>query len=203
MAQILLASASPRRAELLQQLGVGFDVAPANIDETSKVHETPLAYVRRMALTKAEVGVAAGSSAVLAADTIVVAPHSGSALGSSGYRKNRHGRILGKPTGVAQASQMLCALSDQTHQVYTAVAVRMGVQQAFACVCTHVSFRSVSSQEARAYWNTGEPVDKAGGYGIQGVGGNFVKKIDGSYTNVVGLPLYETACLLRALRLLD
>ena len=190
MATIRLASASPRRAQLLTELGVDFVVAPANIDERRAPPETPLAYVRRMALTKAAVGVAQApsdaASAVLAADTIVLAG----------------GRVLGKPLDEKDAQAMLLDLSDQTHQVYTAVAIRLGVKQAYACVCTDVSFRSVSIQEASAYWSTGEPVDKAGGYGIQGAASKFVKKIDGSYTNVVGLPLYETRCLLRALQVL-
>ena len=190
MAAIRIASASPRRAQLLTELGIDFVVAPADIDERRHPPETPLTYVRRMALTKASVGVAQApsdlSTAVLAADTIVV----------------RGGRVLGKPIDESDAVGMLLDLSDLTHQVYTAVAIRRGVQQGFACVCTDVSFRSVSMQEARAYWSTGEPVDKAGGYGIQGAASKFVKKINGSYTNVVGLPLYETRCLLRALQVL-
>lgn len=209
MKQILLASASLRRAELLAQLGVEFVVAPADIDERCYAGESALAYVRRMALTKAAIGgrrnPAAAANGVLAADTIVVcgaASYSPSALADRG-KGLAGGRILGKPADERQAVDMLSTLSNRTHQVYTALAVSAGVQQGFACVCTDVSFRSVSSQEARAYWDTGEPADKAGGYGIQGAGSKFVNKIYGSYTNVVGLPLFETACILRALQLLD
>jgi len=200
MATILLASASPRRAELLAQLGVKFNVEPMNIDERRNAREAPIAYVSRMARAKAAAAInhlehySGARQAVLAADTIVVA-------GAS--ERDARGRVLGKPRDASHAVQMLCDLGDRTHQVYTAVAVRFGVQQAFVCVCTDVRFRSVSMQEARAYWSTGEPADKAGGYGIQGAAIKFVNKIDGSYTNVVGLPLFETRCALRALQLLD
>ena len=200
MVAIVLASASPRRAELLAQLGVEFRVAPMDIDEQRNAYEPPIAYVGRMAREKAAAATrqnelnGEGPQAVLAADTIVVA-------GACAHQVA--GRVLGKPRDASHAVQMLCDLSDRTHQVYTAVAVRFGVQQAFVCVCTDVRFRSVSMQEARAYWGTGEPADKAGGYGIQGAAIEFVKKIDGSYSNVVGLPLFETRSALRALQLLD
>ena len=183
---LVLASASPRRTQLLFELGFLHEVRPANIDETPLPGEQPLAYVRRMAATKARAGVMAldsGQRAVLAADTIVLLDN----------------QILGKPRDEADGLRMIDLLSGRTHQVATAVCLREGVRQSAACVVVDVQFRSVSLQEARAYWATGEPSDKAGGYGIQGVAAQFVSKIDGSYTGVIGLPLTETLALLGSL----
>lgn len=183
---LILASASPRRTQLLQELGVAHVVRPADIDETPRAGEPALSYVRRMAATKAAAGVAlAGGGAVLAADTIVVA----------------QGQILGKPRDRRDGLAMLARLSGCTHQVATAVCLRDGVRQSAACVTTRVSFRSVSVQEAEGYWATGEPKDKAGGYGIQGAAANFVSRVDGSYSSVIGLPLVETRALLCSLGL--
>jgi len=189
---VILASASPRRTELLTSLGVAHQVLPADIDETPYGSESALAYVRRMAVTKARtISVQVGSSSdsteeaqslnptILAADTIVVAD----------------GAILGKPQGEQDGLAMIARLSGRTHQVVTAVCLCHGVRQAAVSVCTDVSFRSVSLQEARGYWASGEPLDKAGGYGIQGSAARFVSKIDGSYTGVIGLPLVETRAL--------
>ena len=183
---LILASASPRRTQLLSELGFVHEVRPANIDETPLPGERPLAYVRRMAAAKARAGVMTLDSAgraVLAADTIVLVDE----------------QILGKPRDEADAMRMLGLLSGRTHQVATAVCLREGVRQSAACVVVDVQFRSVSLQEARAYWATGEPSDKAGGYGIQGAAAQFVNKIDGSYTGVIGLPQTETLALLASL----
>lgn len=187
-ATIILASASPRRTQLLTELGIEHEVQPADIDETPDSLEPPLVYVQRMAATKALAGStrAGGAAAVLAADTIVVAD----------------GLILGKPVDEPHALEMLARLSGRTHQVVTAVCLRHGVRQSAALVSTQVSFRSVSLQEASAYWLSGEPRDKAGGYGIQGAAAAFVSKVDGSYTGVIGLPMVETRALFRAMGLL-
>ncbi len=181
---LILASASPRRTQLLDQLGVAHKVAPAAIDETPHPFEDPVAYVQRMAITKANVGLLqAQSSPVLAADTLVVS----------------NGLLLGKPADRDEGLRMLARLSGRTHQVYTAVCLLRGQQRACTWVCTEVNFRSVSMQAAQAYWDLEAPLDKAGGYGIQGSAIGFVKKIEGSISNVVGLPLAETLVLLEAL----
>jgi len=195
-APVILASASPRRTQLLTQLGIAHKVQPANIDETPEPREAALAYVQRMAATKALAGseraldqakLRQPSPAVLAADTIVVVD----------------GAILGKPLDEQDGQAMLGRLSGRTHQVVTAVCLRHGVRQAAAMVSTSVTFRSVSLQEARGYWATGEPQDKAGGYGIQGAAAEYVSKIAGSYTGVIGLPLVETRALFYSLGLLS
>ncbi len=194
-AAVILASASPRRTQLLSELGIAHEVAPADIDETPRSQEPALVYVQRMAVTKAQAGntqagARLGSSqrgipAVLAADTIVVADD----------------LILGKPADEQHGLEMLARLSGRTHKVVTAVCLQHGVRQAAALVSTQVSFRSVSLQEARGYWASGEPRDKAGGYGIQGAAAAFVSNIDGSYSGVIGLPLVETRALFLSLGL--
>lgn len=180
--ELVLASASPRRRELLAILGVQYRVAPADIDETPLPDEAASRYVQRMALQKAQAGLRESGPAavVLGADTTVVVD----------------GRILGKPLDRADALRMLAVLSGRAHQVYSAVAVcgAGGCHEALSS--TEVTFREVSAAEAAAYWETGEPADKAGAYGIQGLGSVFVSRISGSYTGVVGLPLFETAQLL-------
>ena len=178
---LVLASASPRRRELLGVLGVEFSVAPADIDEAVLPGEMPEAYVRRMALTKAQAGyAAAGDAAVLGSDTAVV-------IGD---------RILGKPVDRDDAVAMLTGLSGRTHRVMSAVALLDGAGCSEALSITDVTFRELTAAEAARYWATGEPADKAGAYGIQGRGAVFVSEIRGSYSGVVGLPLYETALLL-------
>jgi septum formation protein len=181
--KLILASASPRRRELLAQLDIPFRVQPTDTDESVQQGEQPEAYVQRMAREKAAAGqLAAGSTVcVLGADTAVI-------LG---------GRILGKPRDKADALDMLSSLSDQMHRVLSGVALTDGTRIYEILSSTEVTFGPVSAQAAAAYWDTGEPVDKAGGYAIQGRGAVFVKHIVGSYTGVVGLPLYETAELLR------
>ncbi|OZB11880.1 MAG: septum formation protein Maf [Marinobacter sp. 34-60-7] len=181
MAELILASASPRRAELLTQMGVRFDVRPADIDETVADDESPGAYVERLAREKAlAVAATQAGAVVLGSDTTVVLD----------------GVILGKPTSAEDAEAMLDRLSGQTHQVMTGIAVVSGQQCCSDVVVTDVTFRALSREEIRAYVASGEPMDKAGAYGIQGLGGVFVAHLNGSYSSVVGLPLYETARLL-------
>lgn len=178
--QLILASASPRRGELLKQIGISYLSQPVNIDETPLAGETARQYVLRMAAEKA----AAGSKRdddlpVLACDTAVIL----------------NDRILGKPKDQQDALAMLAALSGNTHQVYSAVSL-LEKQHRQSLSITEVLFRELKESEIAAYWQTGEPVDKAGGYAIQGMGAQFVKQIKGSYSGVVGLPLYETTVLL-------
>lgn len=179
---LILASQSPRRAELLTQLGVQFSQYSADIDETPKQGEKPSDYVLRMAQEKSAAGwqKSPKQNIVLGADTCVVA----------------QGQILGKPQNQVDASRMLNLMSEQTHQVLTAVAVTSQQQKKSVMVTTEVTFGILSQGLIDWYWKTGEPQDKAGGYGIQGLGGQFVKQINGSYSAVVGLPLYETKLLL-------
>lgn len=179
---LFLASTSPRRRELLTQLGLRFDVLAADVDETHLPGETPEAYVRRLAIAKAQAGAAqAGSSAlVIGADTTVT----------------RHGHVLAKPGSREDAFAMWSLLSGGEHEVLTGVAVAGEGRVEATVVSTRVSFRDISPAEMEAYWASGEPADKAGAYAIQGRGAVFVSGISGSYSNVVGLPLSETAALL-------
>ncbi len=181
-ADLVLASASPRRSALLAGIGVRFAVVPAQLDETPEPAELPRDYVARLALAKARAVAAAtgGALPVLGADTTVVCD----------------GRLLGKPVSEADAVAMLMALSGRTHQVFTAVALVRGATAAGVLVETAVTFRELSAAECRAYWRSGEPADKAGGYALQGMGGVFVTRIEGSYSGVVGLPVAETYKLL-------
>lgn len=186
---LLLASQSPRRAELLKQIGVPFNQCPVNIDETVLSHESPEEYVQRMAQEKSNLGFnrAGVQNIVLGSDTIVVA----------------QGNILGKPKDKADAIRMLSILSDYTHQVFTAVTITSAKQQKTIVVETKVCFGPLTTQQMAWYWQTGEPQDKAGSYGIQGVGGQFVKHIKGSYSAVVGLPLYQTRMLLTEFEIIN
>lgn len=186
MPQLLLASASPRRAELLRQFGLRFRVVAAAVEEGARAGESPRDYALRIALEKARAGAAQASPAeaqlpVLGADTDVVLD----------------GRILGKPGGRDEALAMLAALSDREHEVFSAVALVAGRREARVLSVTRVRFGPISPSQAAAYWDSGEPADKAGAYGIQGLGAAFVRGIEGSYSGVVGLPLYETVNLLR------
>lgn len=186
-ALIYLASQSPRRAELLHQLGIGHRVLVPDVNEAVLPRETPEDYVQRLARIKAEVAAMRVRERrmkelpVLAADTSVI-------LGR---------RILGKPADAAEAAAMLNALSGKTHRVLTAVALVFQGKLAVALSDTAVRFKRLDSAEIAAYVASGEPLDKAGAYGIQGRAAAFVKQIDGSYSGVMGLPLYETAQLLR------
>lgn len=177
---IVLASASPRRKELLQQIGVPFVVLVADIDETPLQGETPSDYVARLAVAKARQVAQQTDLPVLAADTTVV-------LG---------GHILGKPESAKHWRQMLASMSGQQQEVMTAVALVTGDVVEFRVVNTRVSFRCLSAAMIDAYIATGEGLDKAGGYGIQGMGAVLVSAIEGSYSNVVGLPLAEVSQLL-------
>ena len=182
---VYLASGSPRRRELLQQIGVAFRVVGMAVDEAVLPGEAPLGYVARLAAAKAEAGWDRSRDAhevpVLAADTAVVLD----------------GRILGKPADREDAEGMLRQLSGRTHEVLTAIALRtaQGVQSRISR--SEVTFRSIGAAEARAYWETGEPGDKAGAYAIQGCGAIFIAELRGSYSGVMGLPLFETAELLQ------
>lgn len=179
---VILASQSPRRKELLAQLGMTFQVLAADIDETPLIDEAAMQYVQRMAIEKAMVVAEyAAGQPVLAADTSVVID----------------GEILGKPTSRDHAQQMLRRLSGRSHQVMTAVALYANGQLRQRLAVTEVRFGELSAEQIRCYVETGDADDKAGGYGIQGVAGQFVAHIAGSYSGVVGLPLYETAALLR------
>lgn len=184
MASLHLASASPRRRELLAQIGVPFVTLIASIDETALPGEPAERYVERLAREKARAGLAALSdpadAVVLGADTAVVLD----------------GRILGKPADRAECLATLTALSGREHQVLTAVALASAQRIESRVVASRVRFRPLRAGEAEAYWATGEPCDKAGSYGIQGLAAVFVSQLEGSYSAVVGLPLCETAQLL-------
>ncbi|WP_354624399.1 Maf family protein [Psychromonas sp. MME2] len=175
---IYLASNSPRRAELLQQINVPFKRVKGDIEEQRANSETTENYVLRLALQKAQAGFNNSDQTrpVLGADTIVVVDH----------------EILEKPQNQAHAMSMLQLLSGRTHQVFTAIAIVSRETFKTQLVKTDVTFKLLTEQEMEAYWLTGEPIDKAGGYGIQGYAGKFVSHINGSYSAVVGLPLYET-----------
>ncbi|RKH16876.1 septum formation inhibitor Maf [Corallococcus sp. CA047B] len=178
---LVLASASPRRKDLLAQLGLRFTVTAADIDETPMAGEIARNYVQRLAEEKARTVAAHHPDAwVLAADTTV-------ALGSE---------LMGKPRDAAEARAMLGRLSGRTHEVFTGIAVA-GRSRASQVVRTQVTFRALSSEEIAWYADTGEPLDKAGAYAIQGKGGFLVASVDGSPTNVIGLPLGETLALLQ------
>ncbi len=180
-AQIILASASPRRMELLDQIKMTYKVHPVDIDETPLPNEAPLDYVQRLAAEKSAACIEqmGDSLPVLAADTAVV-------LGNL---------IMGKPKDRDDAFSMLRLLSGKMHRVYSAISLR-GQEHGQAVSITEVTFRSLTECEIDAYWQSGEPVDKAGSYAIQGLGGIFVESISGSFSGVVGLPLFETAELL-------
>jgi nucleoside triphosphate pyrophosphatase len=180
---VYLASASPRRSELLRQIGVPFQVKVAAIAEEPLERELPDAYVVRLAAAKAETIWAAGvadARPVLAADTAVVLD----------------GELLGKPATEAEATTMLERLSGRSHRVLTAVALRYAAGVETRLSESEVRFRATTAAERQAYCRTGEPFDKAGGYGIQGHAAVFVEELKGSYSGVVGLPLFETAALL-------
>lgn len=180
--QLHLASSSPRRQEILRALGLAFTAKGPHIDETSIAGETPEQMVLRLAAAKASAAVVADGRLVLGADTAVV-------LG---------GRVLGKPRDGPDAIDMLMSLSGCSHTVLTGVALRTPAGSEVVVAATEVRFRQIDRDEARAYWQSGEPRDKAGAYAIQGLGGMFVEAISGSYSGVVGLPVFETVKLLQA-----
>lgn len=177
--RLVLASASPRRSELLRAAGFEFDINPAHVDEAIRAGESASVYVRRVAEHKAQViGSQSPERAVLAADTVVVVDD----------------QILGKPQDADDARRMLRLLSGRTHQVMTGVCLWQGVPDGAARTTTHVAvtaveFATLAEAEIAWYVDSGEPMDKAGAYAIQGLASRFVTRIDGSYSNVVGLPV--------------
>lgn len=188
MTKIVLASASPRRAEILRNAGIPFEVLAAQVDETRRPRELRGDYVRRLALEKAR-GAAAdanrsdGDCLFLGADTVVVAGD----------------EILGKPRSEGDARRMLGKLSGNVHEVHTGLAVvqRPGTAEGVVDEVTRVTFAPLSDEEIESYIATGEPFDKAGAYGIQGIGGRYVTRIEGCYFNVMGLPLARLWALLQ------
>lgn len=186
-ARLHLASASPRRAELLDQLGLAHEAIDAGVDETHRAGETPAAYVERVASAKAEAGAAAAGlpaegALALGADTTIE-------LG---------GRLLGKPNDADEARSWLTALSGRSHDVLSAVAGSDGSGSACRVSRTSVTMRVIPPEEIEAYIATGEPEGKAGGYAIQGRAAVFVERLEGSYSSVMGLPLFETDQILKA-----
>jgi septum formation protein len=185
---IYLASRSPRRAELLQQIGVQFSVLPSDVDESEREHESPADYVLRLAKTKAETCMAMlvqenkAIRPILAADTTVSIDR----------------KILGKPQDEADARAMLTLMSGKRHQVLTALAIATPQGIVTSLSVTQVEMAELTASEIEAYIRSGEPFDKAGAYGIQGLASIFIKRIEGSYSGVMGLPIYETAQLLRS-----
>lgn len=184
---IYLASRSPRRVELLKQIGLACITLPADIDETQYMNEAPVSYVTRLAQQKAEaclidLSVEQRKRPVLAADTTVVLA----------------GAVLGKPEDDDDARRMLSALSGGLHEVHTAVALAFNHQIEVVLSSTTVEMMALTEAQIDAYIATGEHRDKAGSYGIQGAAGAWIKRIEGSYSGVMGLPVYETAALLRA-----
>ena len=182
MAGLYLASTSPRRSELLAQIGVHFATINVVVDESPLPDESASVYVQRLALAKARAGAARlpEGKVVLGADTCGLLD----------------GEILGKPANRVEGVKLLQRLSGRAHQVLTAVAVVRGGLTEVRVVASEVRFRPLTLSECQAYWDTGEPADKAGGYAIQGFGAVFVQHLEGSYSAVVGLPLCETAQLL-------
>lgn len=179
---IILASQSPRRAELLKQINIDFVSLSIDLDESALDNETADHYVVRLAQEKSRLGWnrSAKQYPVLGADTIVVLKQ----------------HILGKPQDLADATRMLRLLSDSIHEVFTAVAITIEQQQVFKLVKTQVKFCPLTDEQIEQYWQSGEPQDKAGSYAIQGIAAQFVEYINGSYSAVVGLPLFETRQLL-------
>lgn len=183
---LYLASQSPRRRLLLEQIGIDFQALTVEVEEIPRPGESPGDFVQRLALDKAHAGWQSPkrwlSVPVLGADTAVV----------------RDGEILGKPADCKHAQAMLAQLSGRGHQVLSAVALVREDREAVRLSTSSVWFRELTEKECQAYCETGEPLDKAGGYGIQGRAAAFVSRLDGSYSGVMGLPLFETAALLEA-----
>ena len=185
--RVVLASGSPRRRELLNMIGVGHEIMPANIDERYLPGEDPPAHAERLAREKAAaVALRAGNSLIIAADTIVVVD----------------GDVLGKPRDRGEAAAMLRRLAGRSHTVHTAVAVRYGGSEASAVESPSVTFRPLDAEFIEAYIATGEPMDKAGSYGIQGFGATLVSRVEGDYFAVMGLPLHRTMQLVESVGLI-
>ena len=182
--ELILASQSPRRRELLARMGLSFTVSVADIDETMDDAKKPFDEVARLSAQKAAAiaETAPADAVIVAADTVVVLED----------------RVLGKPHSTEEAVAMLTALSGRDHQVMTGVTVRRGGETVTDTVVTHVWFRPLSRAEIDAYVASGEPMDKAGAYGIQGLAGLFVERLDGDYYNVMGLPICRLCAMLRS-----
>jgi septum formation protein len=178
--QLYLASRSPRRQELLRQLRLRFEVVAGEVPEAPQPGRSAADHAVALALAKARAAAVGDKLPVLGADTDVVVD----------------GEILGKPADRAHAVAMLARLANRTHEVYSAVAVVQGARAQSALSVSRVTFGPITPRDASAYWDTGEPADKAGAYAIQGLGARFVKNLEGSYSGVMGLPLYETCDLL-------
>ena len=186
-AHLVLASGSPRRQELLRQIGVEFETHAVDVDESKRSGESVIIHVKRLALEKARSGYRLACAhdkdcVALGADTVV----------------EIDGDVLGKPQDAGQAAAFLARLSARKHKVHTAVAVVTSSTEQIALSSSEVEFTRLSEQQINRYVKTGEPLDKAGAYAIQGVGGQFIVNLNGSYSGVMGLPLYETVELLAA-----
>ncbi|CAB1210070.1 Maf family nucleotide pyrophosphatase [Acinetobacter bouvetii] len=188
MARLILASSSPRRRELLQQLGLEFEIFSPEIDESILQGEDIAAYVERLACSKAQVVLNQFPDAiVIAADTSVAV--------------DQH--ILGKPESKQHAFAMWELISGRKHDVFSGVCVRTSAEKSSIVVRTQVEFQQLSLDDMENYWATAEPIGKAGGYAIQGIASRYIPRIEGSYSNVVGLPLHETVQLLQAVKALN
>ncbi|MEZ8494519.1 nucleoside triphosphate pyrophosphatase [Vibrio splendidus] len=220
---LVLASGSPRRKELLSQLGYEFSVLVTDVEECKHAQETAEEYVKRLSLDKAlaalsllkdnpsekqhvvpssdnvvsSVDYVAVGSGIVALDSDAISLDSETVVLGSDTVVVSQGQVLEKPTDFADSKRMLTQLANERHQVMTAVSVVSEEKQRTEIIITDVWFKPLSEQEIEQYWQTGEPCDKAGSYGIQGLGGRFVTRIEGSYYAVVGLPLYETDQLLQ------
>ncbi|MFA0613010.1 Maf family nucleotide pyrophosphatase [Vibrio splendidus] len=220
---LVLASGSPRRKELLSQLGYEFSVLVTDVEECKHAQETAEEYVKRLSLDKAlaalsllkdnpsekqhvvpssdnvvsSVDNVAVGSGMVALDSDAISLDSETVVLGSDTVVVSQGQVLEKPTNFADSKRMLTQLANERHQVMTAVSVVSEEKQRTEIIITDVWFKPLSEQEIEQYWQTGEPCDKAGSYGIQGLGGRFVTRIEGSYYAVVGLPLYETDQLLQ------
>lgn len=182
MARLILASSSPRRKELLEQVGLNFEIFSPDIDESVRPNEHIEHYVQRLAQQKAQAVLMQFPDAiVIAADTSLVLDQ----------------RIIGKPDSKAHAFEIWTALSGRAHQVMSGVCVASASQQQCIAVSTQVFFQTLTQDDMERYWSTGEPLGKAGAYAIQGYAAQFIPRIEGSYSNVVGLPLHETLQILK------
>ena len=185
---VVLASASPRRTALLKQMNIAHTIQPADIDESPRLNETPLSLVSRLAAEKGQaVKAKLASKQTLTDDTVILASDTLIAF---------NGQSVGKPENKADAKRILTMLSGNTHEVLTAISVLNNTRQQTQVITTSVTFAALTDEQIPAYWETGEPADKAGSYAIQGIGGEFVVSINGSASAVIGLPLYETRQLL-------
>ena len=185
---VVLASASPRRTALLKPMNIAHTIQPADIDESPRLNETPLSLVSRLAAEKGQaVKAKLASKQTLTDDTVILASDTLIAF---------NGQSVGKPENKADAKRILTMLSGNTHEVLTAISVLNNTRQQTQVITTSVTFAALTDEQITAYWETGEPADKAGSYAIQGIGGEFVVSINGSASAVIGLPLYETRQLL-------